>query len=65
MNSAKQQLHQELMRNFVIERLENLGIQKHDGNSIYSMTYKELLPVLVLAEMHQVDIDHPEHRWFR
>jgi hypothetical protein len=61
----KVQLHQEMKRNFVLDRLEKLGMTEHDGQSIYTMDYKELLPVLVLAEMRQVDIDHPEHRWFR
>lgn len=65
MKTNTKQLHQELKRNFVIERLEKLGVTTHDHKSIYAMDYQELLPVLVLAEMRQVDIEHPEHRWFR
>jgi hypothetical protein len=65
MATNTKQLHQELKRNFVIDRLETLGMTEHDGNPIYNMEYKELLSVLVLAEMRQVDIDHPSHKWFR
>lgn len=61
----KVNLHPELKRNFVIERLEKLKVTNHDGTSIYQMDYKQLLTVLVLAEMKQVDIDHPDHKWFR
>lgn len=59
------QPQQELKRNFVIERLEKLGVTKHEGMSIYEMDYRRLLSVLVLAEMRNVDIEHPNHKWFR
>ncbi|MCM3567871.1 hypothetical protein [Neobacillus mesonae] len=61
----KVNLHQEMKRNMIIERLENLGAIKFDGKSIYDMDYEELKMALVIAEMRQVDIEHPEHRWFR
>jgi hypothetical protein len=65
MNATTKQLHQEMKRKMVIERLEELGVKKHDGKSIYKIDYEELKMVLVLAEMRKVDIDHPEHKWFR
>jgi hypothetical protein len=61
----KANLHQEMKRNFVIKKLQELGVQEYQGISIYDLDYQELLPVLVLAEMRQVDIEHPNHRWFR
>ncbi|MED4206575.1 hypothetical protein [Neobacillus mesonae] len=61
----KVKLHQELKRNMILERLEKLGVTKQDGKSIYEMDYEEVKTVLVLAEMRQVDIEHPEHKWFR
>jgi hypothetical protein len=66
MNATKQQLHQEMKRKIVIERLEELGVTETQiGKSIYKIDYEELKIVLVLAEMRKVDIEHPEHRWFR
>jgi hypothetical protein len=49
----------------VLDRLLELGVKEHQGKSIHEIEYKVLLTVLVLAEMRQVDIDHPDHKWFR
>jgi len=63
-NSVMQK--QEMKRNFVIERLEKLGVTENQiGQSIHTLDYDELKTVLVLAEMRQVDIEHPDHKWFR
>ena len=62
----KVDLHQEMKRNMVIERLQALGVTKNQiGQSIHDLEYDELKTVLVLAEMRQVDIEHPDHKWFR
>ena len=59
-------LHQEMKRNFVIERLQELGMTKTPaGKDIHGLDYDELKMVLVLAEMRKVDIEHPGHKWFR
>ncbi|WP_163183320.1 hypothetical protein [Neobacillus sedimentimangrovi] len=66
MKTDKKQLHQEMKRNFLIERLLDLGISKSQtGKSVHELDYETLKYELVLAEMRQVDIEHPEHRWFR
>lgn len=55
-----------LKRNFVIKRIVQLGVtENQEGTSIYKLPYEELKVLLVLAEMNKVDIDHPEHKWFR
>lgn len=61
----KANLHQEMKRNFVINRLKELDVNEYQGQSIFELDYDELKTVLVLAEMRKVDIEHPEHRWFR
>jgi hypothetical protein len=58
-------LKQNMKREMVLERLQELGVKEHQGKLIHDIEYKELLTVLVLAEMRQVDIDHPDHKWFR
>lgn len=50
----------------VLDRLAELGISSNEsGTSVHDLNYEELKVVWVLAEMKQVDVDHPEHRWFR
>jgi len=62
----KVDLHQEMKRNMIIERLQALGVTKNQiGQSIHVLEYDELKTILVLAEMHRVDIEHPDHKWFR
>jgi 3-deoxy-D-manno-octulosonate 8-phosphate phosphatase KdsC-like HAD superfamily phosphatase len=59
-------LQKQMKQQFVLDRLLELGVtHTHYGQPIKELTYKELLHELVLAEMRQVDIDHPEHVWFR
>jgi hemerythrin superfamily protein len=62
-NSMK--LKNKMKKEMVIERLHELGVKEHQGKSVQDIEYKELLTVLVLAEMKQVDIEHPDHKWFR
>lgn len=60
------QLQKNMKQEMVLDRLQELGVKvSQQGQSIHEVGYKELLFELVLAEMRQVDIDHPEHRWFR
>jgi len=61
----KVDLHQEMKRNMVIEKILELGVKEYQGISIYDLSYAELKSVWVLAEMRKVDIDHPDHVWFR
>lgn len=61
----KVNLHQEMKRKMLIERLEKLSIKENQGKSIYDLDYEDLKIVLVLAEMRKVDIEHPDHKWFR
>jgi hypothetical protein len=59
-------LQKQMKRDMVIERLAILGVTvSQDGQSIHDMEYGELKTLWVLAEMRQVDIDHPDHTWFR
>lgn len=59
-------LRENMKKEMVIERLVELGCTTNQaGTSIYELEYGELKTVLVLAEMRQVDIDHPNHKWFR
>jgi hypothetical protein len=61
----KVDLHQEMKRNMVIEKILELGVKEYLGISIYDLSYDELKSVWVLAEMCKVDIEHPDHKWFR
>lgn len=63
LNATK--LKKQMKHDMVLERLQELGVKEHQGKSIHEIEYKELLTVLLLAEMRQVDIEHPEHKWFR
>jgi 3-deoxy-D-manno-octulosonate 8-phosphate phosphatase KdsC-like HAD superfamily phosphatase len=61
MKLQKQKKHE-----FVLERFKELGItHTQQGKPIQELTYQELLTELVLVEMRQVDIDCPDHKWFR
>lgn len=53
-------------KKLVINRLLELGVKQNQfGESINTLDLDELKFLLVIAEMKQVDIDHPEHKWFR
>jgi hypothetical protein len=59
-------LQKQMKRDMVLERLLELGVTtSQTGKSIHELSYDELKTLWVLAEMRQVDIDHPEHVWFR
>jgi hypothetical protein len=59
-------LQTNMKREFVLERLSALGVtETRAGKSIHDLDYGELKVVLVLAEMRKVDIEHPDHKWFR
>lgn len=60
------QLQKKMQRNMILERLQILGIANtQEGISIHDLDYDELKYELIIAEIRQVDIEHPEHRWFR
>lgn len=51
---------------FILERLQELGVTHSQQNQpIYELSYDDLKYELVLAEMRKVDIEHPDHKWFR
>ncbi|MBT2727861.1 hypothetical protein J7E63_13020 [Bacillus sp. ISL-75] len=59
-------LQKQMKKNMVLDRLLELGITKNQsGKPVHECDYEELKTLWVLAEMRQVDIDHPDHRWFR
>jgi hypothetical protein len=62
-NSVK--LKNNMKKEMVMERLHELGVKEYQGKAIHDIEYRELLTVLVLAEMRQEDIEHPDHKWFR
>jgi hypothetical protein len=63
-NSVK--LQKQIKQEMVLERLLELGVTKSQtGKSVHDLQYSELKTLWVLAEMRQVDIDHPDHTWFR
>ncbi|MFS0776235.1 hypothetical protein ABC255_09530 [Neobacillus sp. 3P2-tot-E-2] len=56
----------ELNRQFFLDRLIELGVTETSyGKSVHDLDYEEMRQECILAEMRQVDIEHPEHRWFR
>jgi hypothetical protein len=59
-------LQKNMKHEMVLDRLLELGItQNQTGTSVHELDYEELKMVWVLAEMKQVDVDHPDHKWFR
>jgi hypothetical protein len=58
-------LKNNMKHQMVLERLQELGVKEHEGKAIQDIEYQVLLTVLVLAEMKNVDIEHPDHKWFR
>jgi hypothetical protein len=59
-------LKKNMKHQMVLDRLIELGItQNQSGVSVHELDYDQLKMVWVLAEMKQVDIDCPSHRWFR
>jgi hypothetical protein len=59
-------LQKQMKKDMVLERLIELGIiTSPTGKPVHELEYSELKTLWVLAEMRQVDIDHPDHKWFR
>jgi hypothetical protein len=59
-------LQKQMKKDLVLERLLALGVTtSQTGKSVHELGYDELKTLWVLAEMRQVDIDHPDHKWFR
>ncbi len=55
-----------MKKQMVLDRLLELNItHSQQGKPIQELEYSELKYELVLAEMRQVDIEHPDHKWFR
>jgi hypothetical protein len=58
-------LHQEMKRNFVIERLQKLGVwETQTGKTIHEADYDELKYELVLASFREIDTEKAESKWF-
>jgi hypothetical protein len=57
--------HQEMKRNFVIEKLKEQGIT-HDqrGTSIHELSYDDLKYELVKAAFREIDVEKDENSWF-
>jgi hypothetical protein len=59
-------LKKNMKKQMVLDRLLELNItHSQQGKPIEELEYSELKYELVLAEMRQVDIEHPDHKWFR
>jgi hypothetical protein len=58
-------LHQEMKRNFVIDKLKEQGIT-HDqnGTSIHELEYDELKYILVLQAFREIDTECDSGKWF-
>lgn len=55
-----------MKQQMVLDRLHEIGVtHSQQGKPIQELEYDELKYELVLSEMRQVDIDHPDHKWFR
>jgi hypothetical protein len=65
MNANKRQLHQELKRNFVLERLLELGINKtQSGKNIHDCDYRDLKSELAVASFRDIDAQSDSAKWF-
>lgn len=65
MNPTKSQLHQELKRKIVLERLLEIGVHTtKDGSSVYDLSYDDLKYELVLAEFRYIDLNNSNNGWF-
>jgi hypothetical protein len=57
--------HQEMKRNFVIDKLKEQGITKDQhGTSIHNLSYDDLKHELVKAAFREIDVENDENRWF-
>jgi hypothetical protein len=58
-------LHQEMKRQFLIERLKGKGItHSQNGMSIEQLDYEDLKYELVLQAFREIDAERDENRWF-
>lgn len=63
--SGKSILHQEMKHNFVLERLQKLGVTKSQtGKSLHNCDYEELKYELVLAAFREIDASKDDNKWF-
>jgi len=63
--TGKMQMKAELKRNFVIDRLRELGITHlKNGVSIHTLDYDRLKEELVLAELLKIDNETDAAKWF-
>jgi thiamine pyrophosphokinase len=57
--------HQEMKRNFVIEKLKGQGITHiQNGTSIHELSYDDLKYELVKAAFREIDAESSENDWF-
>lgn len=62
---VKAAITQEMMRNFVIERLLEQGIKTNqNGVSIYELDYETLKYELSLSAFREIDVMTEANRWF-
>ncbi|MDQ0268908.1 hypothetical protein [Cytobacillus purgationiresistens] len=62
-NKAK--LQQRLKYNFVLEKLEKLGVKEsQQGVPLHKLSYEELKYELTLASFREIDVINDENRWF-
>lgn len=62
-NSVK--AHQELKRNFVLEKLLAAGVKvSHDGIDIHELSYDDLKYEYVLLSFRQIDTGTDSSKWF-
>jgi hypothetical protein len=62
-NSVK--AHQEMKRNFLINRLKEKGVIKDQlGTVIEELSYDDLKYLLVLEAFREIDVENSENKWF-
>lgn len=58
-------MHQEMKRNFVLDKLMEKGItHSQDGTSIEKLDYETLKYELVLSAFREIDAENGEEKWF-
>lgn len=63
--ATKNQLHQELKRNFVLEKLLEAGVTKsRDGIDLHDCDYKQLKHEWVMFSVREIDVEKDENKWF-
>jgi len=55
----------EQKRQFLIQELHKMNVTKSsEGKDLNDLSYVDLKQELVLASFRQIDIDHPDHKFF-